>query len=90
MCAPPFPPTIRYPAATSDELVETARAVKNSGCKALVREIDIRNLADQQQLIADAIDQFGRLDVVVAWLAGDGSANISGSQVVVDRGHLKH
>jgi NAD(P)-dependent dehydrogenase (short-subunit alcohol dehydrogenase family) len=27
---------------------------------------------------------------VVAWLAGDGSANMSGSQVVVDRGHLKH
>ncbi|MEZ0350093.1 mycofactocin-coupled SDR family oxidoreductase [Mycobacterium sp. pR1184] len=65
VCAP-VSTTIRYPAATSDELVETARAVENSGRKALVREIDIRNLADQEQLIADAIDQFGRLDVVVA------------------------
>jgi NAD(P)-dependent dehydrogenase (short-subunit alcohol dehydrogenase family) len=26
----------------------------------------------------------------VAWLAGDGSANMSGSQVVVDRGYLKY
>ncbi|MCV7027771.1 mycofactocin-coupled SDR family oxidoreductase [Mycobacterium sherrisii] len=27
---------------------------------------------------------------VVVWLAGDGSANMSGNQVVVDRGYLKH
>ncbi|WAC92295.1 mycofactocin-coupled SDR family oxidoreductase [Mycobacterium sp. Aquia_213] len=58
--------TIPYPAATSEELVETARAVENSGRKALTREIDIRNLADLQQLVADAVDQFGRLDIVVA------------------------
>lgn len=65
VCAP-ISTTIRYPAATSDELVETARAVEDSGRKALVREIDIRNLVDLQQLVADAVDQFGRLDIVVA------------------------
>jgi enoyl-[acyl-carrier-protein] reductase (NADH) len=27
---------------------------------------------------------------VVAWLAGEGSATMSGSQVVVDRGYLKY
>jgi enoyl-[acyl-carrier-protein] reductase (NADH) len=27
---------------------------------------------------------------VVAWLAGDGSATISGSQIAVDRGTMKH
>ncbi|OBA64748.1 3-oxoacyl-[acyl-carrier-protein] reductase [Mycobacterium sp. 1100029.7] len=58
--------TIRYPAATSEELVETARAVEDSGRKALTREVDIRNLAQMQQLVADAVEQFGRLDVVVA------------------------
>jgi SDR family mycofactocin-dependent oxidoreductase len=65
VCAP-VSATIRYPAATADELVETARAVENSGRKALVREVDIRNLVDLQQLVADAVDQLGRLDVVVA------------------------
>ncbi|WAJ44662.1 mycofactocin-coupled SDR family oxidoreductase [Mycobacterium sp. Aquia_216] len=65
VCAP-VSSTVRYPAATSDELVETARAVEDSGRKALVREVDIRNLADLQQLVADAVDQFGRLDIVVA------------------------
>jgi SDR family mycofactocin-dependent oxidoreductase len=65
VCAP-VSTTVRYPAATSDELVETARAVEASGRKALVREIDIRNLADLQQLVTDAVDQFGRLDIVVA------------------------
>jgi SDR family mycofactocin-dependent oxidoreductase len=65
VCAP-VSATVRYPAATSEELVETARAVENSGRKALVREVDIRNLADLQQLVVDTVDQFGRLDVVVA------------------------
>jgi hypothetical protein len=27
---------------------------------------------------------------VVAWLAGDGSATLSGSQIAVDRAHLEH
>jgi enoyl-[acyl-carrier-protein] reductase (NADH) len=27
---------------------------------------------------------------VVAWLAGDGSATISGSQIAVDRGTMKY
>jgi SDR family mycofactocin-dependent oxidoreductase len=65
VCAP-VSATIPYPAATSDELVETARAVEDSGRKAMIREVDIRNLADLQQLVSDAVDQFGRLDVVVA------------------------
>jgi SDR family mycofactocin-dependent oxidoreductase len=65
VCAP-VSATVPYPAATSDELVETARAVENSGRKALVREVDVRNLVDLQQLVADAVDQLGRLDVVVA------------------------
>jgi SDR family mycofactocin-dependent oxidoreductase len=65
VCAP-VSATIPYPGATSDELVETARAVENSGRKAFIREVDIRNLADLQQLVTDAVDQFGRLDIVVA------------------------
>ena len=37
-----------------------------TGRKVLAREVDIRDLAAQQQLVADGIEQFGRLDVVVA------------------------
>lgn len=58
--------TITYPAATSEELAETVRAVEATGRKILAREVDIRDLAAQQQVVADGIEQFGRLDIVVA------------------------
>ena len=62
----PVSDTITYPAATSEDLAETASAVEATGRKVLAREVDIRDLAAQQQLVADTIEQFGRLDVVVA------------------------
>jgi SDR family mycofactocin-dependent oxidoreductase len=62
----PVSDTITYPPATSEELAETASAVEAKGRKVLAREVDIRDLAAQQQVVADAIEQFGRLDVVVA------------------------
>ena len=62
----PVSDTITYPAATSEDLAETASAVEATGRKVLAREVDIRDLAAQQQVVADAIEQFGRLDVVVA------------------------
>ena len=62
----PVSDTITYPAATSEELAETASAVEATGRKVLAREVDIRDLAAQQQLVSDTIEQFGRLDVVVA------------------------
>jgi SDR family mycofactocin-dependent oxidoreductase len=58
--------TITYPAATSEELADTVRAVESTGRKVLAREVDIRDLAAQKQLVADGIEQFGRLDIVVA------------------------
>jgi SDR family mycofactocin-dependent oxidoreductase len=65
ICAP-VSDTITYPAATSAELAETASAVEAAGRKILTREVDIRDLAAQQQVVADGIEQFGRLDIVVA------------------------
>ncbi|MGB8407315.1 MAG: mycofactocin-coupled SDR family oxidoreductase [Mycobacterium sp.] len=65
ICAP-VSDTITYPMPTSEDLAETARLVEAEGRKVLAREIDIRDLAAQQQVVADAIDQFGRLDVLVA------------------------
>ncbi|CAN5837424.1 mycofactocin-coupled SDR family oxidoreductase [soil metagenome] len=58
--------TITYPPATAEELADTVRAVESTGRKVLAREVDIRDLAAQQQVVADGIEQFGRLDVLVA------------------------
>jgi SDR family mycofactocin-dependent oxidoreductase len=62
----PVSDTLTYPAATPEELADTVRQVEAAGRKVLAREVDIRDLAAQQQVVADAIEQFGRLDIVVA------------------------
>jgi SDR family mycofactocin-dependent oxidoreductase len=62
----PISDTITYPLATSEELADTVRAVEATGRKALAREVDIRDLAALQEVVADGIEQFGRLDILVA------------------------
>ncbi|MCK0173719.1 MULTISPECIES: mycofactocin-coupled SDR family oxidoreductase [Mycobacteriaceae] len=62
----PVSDTITYPAPTSEDLAETVRAVEATGRKVLAREVDIRDLAALQQVVADGVEQFGRLDIVVA------------------------
>ncbi len=62
----PISETITYPLGTSEELAETVRAVEAAGRKVLAREVDIRDLAALQQVVADGIEQFGRLDILVA------------------------
>ncbi len=65
VCAP-ISDSITYPLGTSEELAETVRAVEAAGRKVLAREVDIRDLAALQQVVADGVEQFGRLDIVVA------------------------
>ena len=62
----PISDTITYPPATAEELAETVRAVESTGRKVLAREVDIRDLAALQQVVADGVEQFGRLDILVA------------------------
>src|ERR1700744_1235033 len=62
----PVSETITSPSASPDELDETARAVKATGRDVLTRELDIRDLVALQQVVADGVAQFGRLDIVVA------------------------
>ncbi|TXH19966.1 MAG: NAD(P)-dependent oxidoreductase [Mycobacterium sp.] len=62
----PVSDTITYQMPTSEDLAETARLVEAEGRKVLAREVDIRDLAAQQQVVADAVEQFGRLDILVA------------------------
>ena len=58
--------TITYPAATPHDLAETVAAVEATGRKVLAREVDIRDLDGQQKVVADGVERFGRLDIVVA------------------------
>ena len=62
----PVSETITYPSASADELNETARAVKATGRDVLTRELDVRDLVALQQVVADGVAQFGRLDILVA------------------------
>ena len=58
--------TIPYPGATPDDLAETVRLIEAEGRKVLARQVDIRDDAAVRTLVADGIEQFGRLDVLVA------------------------
>ncbi len=62
----PVADSVTYPAATSEELADTVRGVEATGRKVLARQVDIRDLAAQRQVVADGVEQFGRLDIVVA------------------------
>jgi SDR family mycofactocin-dependent oxidoreductase len=55
-----------YEPATSEDLAETVNLVEGEGRKILARELDVRDAEGQERVIADAIEQFGRLDIVVA------------------------
>jgi len=62
----PISEFVTYPMPTPEDLAETARQVEATGRKILAREIDIRDLPAQQRLVADATEQFGRMDILVA------------------------
>ncbi len=62
----PISESITYPLGTSEELAETVQAVEATGRKVLAREVDIRDLEALQKVVADGVEQFGRLDIVVA------------------------
>lgn len=57
---------IGYPPSRPEDLTETVRLVEDEGAKIFAAPVDVRDLAGQQRVIASAVEQFGRLDVVVA------------------------
>ena len=65
ICAP-VSDSITYSAATPEDLAETVRAVEAEGRKILAREVDIRDDAAVRQLVSDGVEQFGRIDILVA------------------------
>lgn len=65
ICAPASA-SVTYPPATREDLDETARLVEGHGRKILARVLDVRDDAALRELVADGMEQFGRLDIVVA------------------------
>lgn len=65
ICAPASA-SVTYPPASREDLDETARLVEGEGRKILAREVDVRDDSALRDLVADTVEQFGRLDVVVA------------------------
>ena len=55
-----------YPGATVDDLNETARLVEGQGRRILVRQTDVRDAEAIDAVVAEALAEFGRLDIVVA------------------------
>ena len=55
-----------YAPSTPEDLAETVSLVENEGRKILAKEVDVRDLEGQQRIVAEAVEQFGRLDIVVA------------------------
>jgi SDR family mycofactocin-dependent oxidoreductase len=55
-----------YPPAEPADLAETVNLVEGEGRKIRAEQVDIRDLVGQQRVLSDAIEQFGRLDIVVA------------------------
>src|SRR5262249_48816197 len=51
---------------TPEDLQETVRGVEAAGRKILARKVDVRDSAALRQVVADGVEQFGRLDVLVA------------------------
>lgn len=65
ICAP-VSDTVPYVGSTPEDLAETARLVEAEGRRVLSREVDIRDDAALRQLVADGVETFGRLDILVA------------------------
>jgi SDR family mycofactocin-dependent oxidoreductase len=59
-------PGVPYDSATPSDLAETVRLVEAEGRTALCRQGDVRDLEGLRTLAADAVEQLGGLDVVVA------------------------
>src|SRR5246500_651800 len=55
-----------YPPASPEDLAETVNLVEGEGRKILASEVDVRDATGQQRVVADGIEQFGRMDIVVA------------------------
>lgn len=55
-----------YTLATPSDLAETAKLVEDLDRRVLTRQADVRDLAGLQQVVADGVAEFGKIDILVA------------------------
>lgn len=55
-----------YEPATPDDLAETVRLVESEGGKILAEQADVRDSAQLKSVVDRGVEQFGRLDIVIA------------------------
>ncbi|MHA7663803.1 mycofactocin-coupled SDR family oxidoreductase [Mycolicibacterium sp. HS_4_1] len=55
-----------YEPATPADLAETVNLVEGEGRKIYAKAVDVRDAEGQQRAVAETVEQFGRLDIVVA------------------------
>ena len=65
VCAPVLP-GVAYEHATEEDLQETARLVEQEGRGIVARVADVRDQSALDAAVAEGLDRFGRLDIVVA------------------------
>ena len=64
VCAPVK--TAPYPMASEEDLQETVRLVEKTGRRILARKADVRDLDRLTEIVDEGVDQFGRLDIILA------------------------
>jgi NAD(P)-dependent dehydrogenase (short-subunit alcohol dehydrogenase family) len=58
-------PGVHYPLGTRSQLDHTAKLCRNLGASVMVAEADVRDLAAVEDVVAAAVDRFGRVDVLL-------------------------
>ncbi|MFC4000124.1 mycofactocin-coupled SDR family oxidoreductase [Prauserella oleivorans] len=58
--------SVPYPLATADDLAETVRQVEATGRRIVARDADVRDSAALAEAVNAGVEQFGRLDIVLA------------------------
>jgi len=58
--------SVPYPLATADDLAATVKLVKDNGSRIVATPGDVRDAASLSAALQAGLDEFGRLDIVVA------------------------
>jgi SDR family mycofactocin-dependent oxidoreductase len=58
--------SIDYPQSRQEDLDETARLVEKEGRRIVARQADVRDADAIEQVVADGLAEFGRVDIVIA------------------------
>lgn len=64
--ATPDLPNVQYPLSSEADLAAAQVRIEALGAECMIYKGDVRSLADQQEAMAQAVDRFGSLDIVLA------------------------